>query len=548
MPQNTVADYVLRQLAIWGVKSVYGVSGDAILPLLDAISKHPDLTFIGVKHEAAAAMMASAEAKLLGRLGVCTATSGPGIANLLNGLADAKTDQVPVLAITGQVDSYNLSTNYKQYINEAQLLSTVVSFSGLVTSDESCNDVLTKAMRTAISCGTAVHVGFTRDVWSKTTDEEARLPEPYLFTKAQSSPEVIENAISMLNAAKKPAILVGRGIKMARTVLLELAEKWQAGICQSLGAKGMLPNAHRLVLGGLGEGGSAASTTLLHEADTILISGSTWWPRVYVPPTAKIVQIDAVPGNIGRNMPVAYGAVGDLAVLLPYIKDRLVKKERQQWLERLDFLKDEWLNTISQETAAEGSPVPPGFLFKTLQEQVAADAVITLDTGDHTVWFNRIFSGSSEQDVIFSGNWRTMGFGLPAALSAQIAQPQRQVVAVVGDGGFGQTLAEFLTAVRYNLPITIVVVNNHYLAMEKDRMQLASMNYETSGLTNPDFAEYARVCGGRGWRVESSDQLPDALETALRTPTPCIVQVITTAPVFPGIQDHFQRMQEQKKQ
>lgn len=519
MTQKKVADYVVQQLAAWGVKSVYGVAGDAILPFIEAISKHPALTFFGVKHEATAAFMASAEAKLLGRLGVCTATSGPGIANLLNGLADAKSDQAPVLAITGQVDSFNLSTNYKQYIDQSQLLSPAVSFSGIVTSQESCNDVLTKAMRSAVAQGTAVHVGFPLDVWSMVTDEEIRPPEPYLSTKPMSPPEVITKAVDILNAAERPGILVGRGAKNQGNTILFLAEKWTAGLCYTMGAKGILPGDHHLVLGGLGEGGSAASTTMLLEVDTVLIAGATWWPASYTPPVAKIIQLDVVPENIGRNMPVNYGVVGDLADLLPDITARLAEKKREQWLERLHSVKNNWLKTISPEITAEGSPVPPGYLIKTLEDLISEDAIITLDTGDHTVWFNRLFSGS-KQEVIFSGKWRSMGFGLPAALSAKIAKPDRQVVAIVGDGGLAQTLAEFSTAVRYNLPVTVVVVNNGYLAMEKDRMQLAGMNYETTSLTNPDFAKYAELCGGRGFRVETTEELSGTLRPPWAVPAP----------------------------
>lgn len=542
MTQKKVADFVVQQLAAWGVKSVYGVVGDALLPFIEAISKHPDLTFFSVKHEATAAFMASAEAKLLGRLGVCAATSGSGIANLLNGLADAKSDQAPVLAITGQVDTYNVSTNYKQYIDQSRLLSPVVSFSGIVISQESCNDVLSKAMRSAVAQGTPAHVGFPRDVWSMVTEEEIRPPEPYLSTKPMSPPDVIAKAVEILNAAERPGILVGRGAKNQGNAILSLAEKWTAGLCYTMGAKGILPGDHHLVLGGLGEGGSAASTTMLFEADTVLIAGATWWPVNYTPPVAKIIQLDVAPENIGKSMPVNYGVVGELAVLLPELTARLAEKKRAQWLDRIHSVKKNWLTAIYPEISTEGSPVPPGYLIKTLEDSIKEDAIITLDTGDHTIWFNRLFSGS-KQEVLFSGKWRSMGFGLPAALSAKIAKPDRQVVALVGDGGLAQTLAEFSTAVRYNLPITVVVVNNGYLAMEKDRMQLAGMNYEATSLTNPDFAKYAELCGGRGFRVESTAQLTGALQDALDSSGPALVDVLTAAPLFPGIVDHFHRKQ-----
>ena len=213
MGQRNVADYVLEQLEAWGILTIYGLPGDAILPLIDAINRHPKIRFISVKHEAVAALMASAEAKLTGGIGVCAATSGPGAANLLNGLADAKSDRAPVLAITGQVDGFNLGTNYKQYIDQQLLLAAVTEYSGLVTTPDSGNDVLVKALRKALSGGTVAHVSFTKDIWQIPTEEAVRPFEPYLKTMAQSPPEVMAEAIKRLVEAERPAILAGRGCR-----------------------------------------------------------------------------------------------------------------------------------------------------------------------------------------------------------------------------------------------------------------------------------------------------------------------------------------------
>lgn len=242
----------MEQLAAWGVQNIYGVPGDAILPFLDAISKHPHLKFIGVKHESTAALMASAEAKLMDRLGVCVATSGPGTANLVNGLADAKNDRAAVLAITGQVDSFNLSTDYKQAVDQNRLMAAVSDYSGLVCVPDSCNDVIMTAMRIALHRGTVAHVAFTKDVWQSGTEENVRTAELYLKTVAQSPPEVVAEAIRRLGEAQRPAILAGRGIKNNAAELLELACKWQAGICVSMPARGLLSGDR--IMGGLGEG------------------------------------------------------------------------------------------------------------------------------------------------------------------------------------------------------------------------------------------------------------------------------------------------------
>lgn len=536
MDQRNVADYCLEQLEVWGVRTVYGLPGDAILPLIDAINRHPNIRFIGVKHESAAALMASAEAKLTGGIGVCTATSGPGVANLVNGLADAKSDRTPVLAITGQVDSFNLSTNYKQYIDQQLLLAAVTDYSGLVAVPDSCNDVLVNALRKALVQGTVAHVSFTKDVWQLPTAEAVRPPEPYLKTMAQSPPEVIAAAVKRLGEAERPAIVAGRGIGKIGPKLIELAEKWQAGICLTLPAKGMIPGTHPLVMGGLGEGGSEASTVMLTEADLILVVGATWWPEGYTPDRARIIQLDAVPDNIGRQMQVEYGVVGDLEHLLAEITRGILRKSKKAWIDRLTSLRAQWLDQINKEIASDGTQISPGYLIKNLEKAMARDGVVALDVGDHTVWFNRIFSGDS-QGILTSGSWRTMGFGLPAAISAKLAQPERQVIALVGDGSLAMTLSEFLTAVRYQVPLTVVVMNNGYLAMEKDKMEMKMMDPSLTAITNPDFAKFAEACGGKGFRVERPADLENVLQEAINSNQPALVDVITTPVKFPGLEE-----------
>jgi pyruvate oxidase len=536
MFQRTVADYLVEQLDAWGIHNIYGIPGDAILPFVDAINRHPRIRFICVKHESAAALMASAEAKLTGGIGVCAATSGPGVANLINGLADAKSDRAPVLAITGQVDSFNLGTNYKQYIDQHLLMAAVTDYSGLVSVPDSCNDVLVTALRKALTEGTVTHVCFTKDVWQIPTEEGVRPPEPYLRTRAQSPPEVIAAAVKRLNEAQRPAILAGRGVRSLGPQLVELAQKWQAGICTSLPAKGIVPGDYYLMLGGLGEGGSEASTIMLAEADLVLIIGATWWPEKYASKQTRIIQVDAVPGNIGKQSPVEYGVVGDLEVLLPEITRGIQETDKRTWVDRLSSLKEQWLARIEMETAPGGTQVSPGYLVKTLEKVSAPDGVIVLDVGDHTVWFNRIFTGSA-QEVLISGSWRTMGFGLPAAISAKLAQPDRQVIALVGDGSLAMSLGEFLTAVRYRVPIMIVIMNNGYLAMEKDKMELKRMDPSLTSLTNPDFAKFAEACGGKGFRVERPDDLENVLREAVNSSHPALVDVVAGPVKFPGLEE-----------
>lgn len=540
---RNVADYVIEQLEAWGVRNLYGIAGDAILPLIDAVNRHPTIKFISVKHESAAALMASAEAKLTDGIGVCIATSGPGLANLINGLADAKSDRAPVLAITGQVDSFNLGTNYKQYIDQHLLVAAVTDYSGLVVNPDSCNDVLAKALRESLSKGTTVHVGFTKDVWKIPTEEAIRPFEPYLKSRSQSPPEVIAEAVKRLADAQRPAILAGRGIRDAVPKLLEFAEKWQAGICMTMPAKGMIPGAHPLVMGGLGEGGSEASTVMLAEADLILIAGATWWPEKYTPDHVRIIQLDVVPENIGNQKQVDFGVVGDLAKILPVMINGISKTEKKFWTNRLESLRSQWLDVINKDVFSDVNRINPGYLIKTLEKVMAQDGIVALDVGDHTVWFNRIFKGDS-QVVLTSGSWRTMGFGLPAAISAKLARPECQVIALVGDGSMAMSLGEFLTAVRYNVPITVVVMNNGYLGMEKGKMEQQKMDPSLTTLTNPDFAKFAEACGGIGSRVEHPGDLEAVLKEAISSNRLALVDVITSPVIFPGLETKKQPEKE----
>ncbi|NLC53975.1 MAG: hypothetical protein GX770_08425 [Firmicutes bacterium] len=357
--------------------------------------------------------------------------------------------------------------------------------------------------------------------------------EPYLNTKPQSSPTVIDAVFPLLNEAEQPAILAGRGCRGLGPLLLDFATHWESGITLTMPAKGVVPGAHPLVLGGLGPGGSEASSRMLAEADLLLIAGATWWPELYLPDYLPIVQIDAAPEKIGGQIPVTYGIVGDLVRLLPRLQEGIQKREKPFWQRRLQEFKTEWQATIAPEYEAEGSPVPPGRAIKAIEAAVNEDAVICLDVGDHTVWFNRLFSGT-RQTVLVSGSWRSMGFGLPAALSVKLAAPKRQVIALVGDGGLAQSLADFCTALRYQLPIKVIVFKNDWLAMERDRMELMALDYGVTRVYTPDFAVFARACGGEGYTVNDPAELDKMLDLALNNPEPAIVQIHTAAPSAPS--------------
>lgn len=528
----TVAEHMIRQLAAWGVKRIYGVLGDANLYFLDALDRQNEITYFPTVTENAAALMASAESKLTGRLGVCLATSGPGVANLINGLADAYTDGASVLAITGQVDTNKIGTDYKQYIDQQKLVGAVAGYTTLLTNPDALPNVMKKALTLSLVQGTVSHISVPKDLFLQSVKGQLYPYDAHLHQPVATPGHVIHQAAHKLKEAKKPMILVGMGIKSVPQLAVQLAEKWSAGLIATMPAQKYIPNDHPLNCGGLGQAGSEASSDLLMNCDMVLILGATWWPEDYVPNHVRIVQVDQSSMNIGTNHQVERGIVGDMAQVLPLLLQELVTEHRTDWVNQIQATKSEWKTRIEEEANRTGSPIPPQRVIKELSNAVADDAIIALDVGDHTLWFNRIFQNRN-QDVLISGTWRTLGFGIPAATAAQIVHPSKQVVAVVGDGGVTQTLMDFSVAVRNELPIVVVIMNNGKYAMETNRMKVEGLSKKGSTLHNPDFAQIAEACGGKGYRVEDAEEIGAVIAQALKDRKPTVIDVKVDDTVVP---------------
>lgn len=531
--QRNVATAILEQLSAWGVKNVYGLVGDNIFYLMDALARRGTLNFYQVKHEESAALMASAQAKLTGEMGVCIADGGPGTAHLVNGLADAFMDNVPVLAITGQVARKDIGTNEKQYIDHQSLLRPLVSYTSLLCDPASTAQVLENAWRPAVTDRLVSHVSVPMDVLSMPCDAGIIPHAPYLGSSPMSSPEVVTGALKKMRESRRPVILVGAGGRKAGRVLGELSLRWGAAIVNTLAGMGVVDRDHPYYVGGLGHAGSPASSRLLSRADLCLIVGANWWPQNYVPKTIPVIQIDLSPAHIGSTTAVAYGLVGDAGTLIEQLSGEISPDSNREWAGAIRNEINAWLDQLEEEANVQSSPVHPATLMRVIQQVAPDDAILCLDTGDHTVWFGRVFRPVRQQ-VLLSGEWRTMGFGLPAALAAKINRPEQKVFALVGDGGFAMTMADFLTAVKYNLEVTIVVINNGFLAMEKNKMTAGGLIPEGTSLYNLDFAGYAEDCGGLGLRVEHSKDLEPALREALNSGRPSLVDVKTADLAVPG--------------
>ncbi len=528
--ERLAADLIVEQLIEWGVKYVYGIPGETILRIVDAIRRRSDkIRFVLVRHEEVAAFMASAYAKLTGELGVCIAIAGPGATNLVTGLYDAKMDNAPVLALTGQIALQFLGQGYFQEIDQHALFDAVADFNKLIDSPEQVTPLMTLAMKRAVLGGGVAHLGVPINVQAlpvlpnvKTAGKEGRLPDMRLMPHA----ELIDAAVDALNAAEQPIVIAGHGARGLRESILRIAEKINAPVATTYRAKGVIPEDHELALGVMGDIGTDPAKRVVYGADLLLVVGCSYSDKTAIPSRIKQVQIDLNPMMIGRKFPVQVGLVGDAAMILPVLLERITEKHNDAYVNQVAAIKKRWELKKQTEIDSDMPPVRGPQIMHALQELVDPDAIIANDVGDNTLWFARNFV-ATDQHILMSGYVASMGFGLPAALAAQIAYPKRQVVCTTGDGGFTMVMGDFATAVANDLPITVVLLNNAKLAMIENEEDNDSMPHFATDLQRIDFARYADACGGEGLTVDDPKDLKDTLKNALSSKRPTLVDIIT---------------------
>lgn len=532
-----VADVVIKQLQLWGVKRIYGVIGDAIFGLMEGLQRQNDLEWIGVKHESVAAMMASAEAKLTGRIAVCAAQMGPGLTNLMTGLGDAYLDGAPVLAISGQAPVSKLGMNYKQYIDQQVLVQAITGFSRIVVHPDAVINALTEAMYTALGKVTPAHLSIPSDLWTLSCQTEPRKPIP------RSNPVPVEStirqAVTIMLASKRPMMLVGNRAKHAGDAIRKLADAWGCGIVMSYGVKGIIPDSHPYQLGGLGEGGNPWASSLFKQSDVVLAIGTSWWPEHHVPEHTQVIHLEERFSSLGQVIPAQIGLVGDPAKTIYTLAENMPNSRSDpNWLQLMNQCKQDWSAQNEREGATLSSPLHPASIVRVIEQTIDNDAIIALDEGDVTLWFLRNFRGTCQQ-LLLSERWRTMGFGLPAAMTAKCSYPNRQVICITGDGGLGMVQADLITASRYGFSITVIVFNNGTLQMEKDKMVMKNLHPFETDISNPNFVQIAEASGWVAKRTETIDQLRSALHAAKCSSKPFLIDVPTATITHPDFQTHI---------
>lgn len=536
---ETTGDVLVDTLVAWGVDTVFGMPGDGINGVIEALRRRADdIRFIQVRHEEAAAFAAVGHAKFTGRLGVCLATSGPGGLHLLNGLYDARMDGAPVLAITGLPFHDLIGTGTQQDVELDKVFADVAAYNVRCMGPAHIRNIATLACRKALAARAVSHIALPIDVQTMAVPDSPRSARNVpghnaddVRGQAARLPREADllAAANIIDAGEKVVILAGAGALGATDQLEALAEKTGGVIVKALLGKAAVPDDSPWTTGQIGMLGTAPSHQALDDCDTLVIVGSSFPYIEYLPKPdqARGVQIDIDPGRIGQRFPVEAALIGDSARVLDALLPRLSAKTDHGFIDKARAGKAEWESLIEQRAMAEGDPMKPQRVAWELGRRLADNAIVACDSGTITTWWARQMPVRRGQMHSVSGTLASMACALPYGLGAQAAFPDRQVVALAGDGGFAMLMADFVTCVKYGLPVKVVVINNQSLGQIKWEQLVFMGNPEYAcDLAPIDFAQVAVACGGNGWRVTRPDELGPALDAALAHDGPAVVDCL----------------------
>ena len=522
----------------WGIDTIFGFPGDGVNGIIEALRQKKDqMRFIQVRHEEAAAFMACAWAKFTGKLGACIATSGPGGIHLLNGLYDAKMDGQPVLAITGLQFHDLIGTDTQQDVELDKLFENVCVYNQRVMGAAHMQNVADQACRTAIAYRGVAHITTPVDFQDQPVTDDGRSkrnrPNHVSSVRARSAhlPDTgeLQEAAKLLSSGKKVAILAGRGALHAGDELEQMAEKLGAPIVKALLGKACVPDESPYTTGGIGLLGTEPSQDALASCDTLLVAGASFpyiefYPK---PGKARAVQIDLDPARIGLRYPVEVGLVGDCAGTLRALLPLVERNANRSFLEQAQAGMKEWNELMVKRGTDESMPMKPQVVAHELGKRLPADAIVTSDSGTITTWWARQIPVKRGQMHSCSGNLATMACGLPYAIAAQVAYPQRTVVAFVGDGGITMLLGELATCVKYKLPVKIVVIKNNTLGQIKWEQMVFLGNPEYECELQPiEFAAVARGFGVSSFVIDDPKRCGSIMEQALATEGPVLIEAV----------------------
>jgi pyruvate dehydrogenase (quinone)/pyruvate oxidase len=541
----TGGDILVETLIKWGVDTIFGIPGDGINGVFESLRERQDkIKFVQVRHEEAAAFAACAYAKFTGRLGVCLGTSGPGGIHLLNGIYDAKLDNQPVLAITGAQHHDLIETYTQQDVALDKLFMDATAYSVRVMGPAHVEDVVEQACRTALAYRQPTHVMIPVDFQSQPVKDRSERNVAHHVSNVMArggqlpNPEMLQRAADILNAAEKPFILAGRGAIAATDELTAVAERLQAPIGKALLGKQAVPDESPYTTGGVGLLGTKPSQEALEGCDTLLIVGSTFpYVEFYPQPgKARAVQIELDPKRIGMRYPVDVGLVGDSQRVLSELLPLLKKNDSGKFLEAAQESMREWRELMHERGTRRDMPMKPQVVTEELNKLLDDNAIVITDSGTITAWTARHIDMRGSMQFSCSGTLASMACGLPYAIGASIAYPDRQVVAVIGDGSAAMLMGDFVTLRKYNLNAKIIVIKNNTLGQIKWEQMVFLGNPEFGCELEPiEFTDVAKGCGIDTVQIGDPAKCGDQLRDALSRKGPCLIEAVVDPyePPFP---------------
>jgi thiamine pyrophosphate-dependent acetolactate synthase large subunit-like protein/nitrite reductase/ring-hydroxylating ferredoxin subunit len=536
---RTVSDVMAETMVRWGVRTVWGMVGHSNLGFADALRRQAqagNLRYFGIRHEGAASFAASAYGKLTGRPAACFAIAGPGATNLLTGLWDANVDRSPVLAVTGQVDTQVLGPGAFQEVDLQAAFGKVAQWAQPVLHSSKHAELVTLAVKSAILNRGVSHLIFPNEVQTLPAADGAMpgRPDGRISRREIAPPEpAVDAAATMLRDSQRPVIIVGHGARFHMPAVIALAESLNAPVLTTFKGKGLISDRHPLAGGVLGRSGTPIASWFMNESDCLLVLGASFSNHTGITPKKPTIQVDFDAMMLGKFHSVDVPVWGEIGVtvgrLSEHLRNPTTTDQRPEVAERWAIWRREKERRLGEN---RGQGVNSASIFAAMTRCVPDDAIIAVDVGNNTYSFGRYFE-CTRQAVLMSGYLGSIGFGYPAALGAWAATQEddprfrdRPVVAVTGDGGFGQYMGEITTAVKYGMNITHVLLNNHELGKISKEQRAGRWDVWETGLHNPNFAEYAELCGALGIRVTDVSQLDEALGRGLEHRGPSLIEVI----------------------
>lgn len=536
------SDIVTRSLIDEGVETVFGYPGGQVINLYDSLYKYKDkIKHILTCHEQGAAHAADGYARATGKVGVCIATSGPGATNLVTGIATAYMDSIPLVAITGNVPMNLLGKDSFQEVDITGITMPITKHNYIVKDIENLQDVIREAFYIAKEGRPGpVLIDIPKNIQIEKIEYKEVISKNIGRKVNGIKIDNVEEAVSLINNAKRPFIYVGGGAISSDSSeeVIALAEKINAPICNSLMARGVVPSNHELYTGMIGMHGTKASNLAATKCDLLLVLGARFSDRVISNQDnvrdAKIIQIDVDPAEINKNIKVDLSIIGDLKIVVREIITRVKTKKHNEWVNYVDDIK-----SMSVRKKCDGETLTPEFFFDKLNELDNGDLIIATEVGQHQMWTSQYYNFKKTRTFISSGGLGTMGFGLGAAIGAQIGKPDCKVINIAGDGSFMMNCQELVTAVKNKLPLVVVVMNNNVLGMVRQWQTLFfDGRYSETTLDRPtDLVKLAEAFGAKGYRVSSRDELEPILKLAIESKEPVLIDyaIDTDKKVFPMV-------------